>query len=330
MKATLLLRSLLVQPITLKGFFQKLVNGLKIIGVEESMFTLMDEPALLDGSERMFAPESQRIVMVQNPSDELVFELNEAPVLHSKHSLEDLGTREHIRHVFPGEVWSTYILSHDSLQYGSWSVELELSDVMFYYTVSLEIGSALRYLFLALEQERTQKKLKEQNAILDYSASHDELTGLYNRVGGMKQIFEYVDRNQDHKRFIAVMADLDHLKQINDTFGHDEGDYAIKAAADILKLAMPEGAPLGRTGGDEYAGIFTEEPSFSEASFKQKVAALCKEENMRNGKKYYVNLSVGCHTFDPAETTDTVACLKQADMDLYEAKKKRRASVVKA
>lgn len=329
MKATLLLRSLLVQPITIKDFLERLAKGLVMIGVDESMFTLLDEPEVMDENKQMFAPEYQRLVMVQNPAGNHVFDPEDAPKLFSNHEHESGDSRDNIQHIFPGKIWSTYMLFHDNLQYGSWSVKLELSDFMFYYTISLEIGSALRYLFLALEQQKTRKKLEEQNLALDYSASHDELTGIYNRIGLLNRIKEFLGDEPYGKSYVAVMSDLDHLKQINDNFGHGEGDYAIKTSAAILRKAMPQGMPLGRTGGDEFMGIFVADGSFCEEDFIAGVKKLCEEENKNNGRKYYVNLSVGCYTFRREADTDTDFCFRQADVNLYEAKKDRLESVVR-
>ena len=164
---------------------------------------------------------------------------------------------------------------------------------------------------------------------MDYSASHDELTGLHNRIGVMRQISRFLADEPYGKSYVAVMSDLDHLKQINDNFGHGEGDYAIKTAASILKRAMPSGMPLGRTGGDEFTGLFEVSGNFNEESFKGKIRALCEEENANNGKRYYVDLSVGCCTFKRDPITDIILCLKQADTGLYKAKENRRATVLR-
>ena len=134
-----------------KDFLERLAKGLSIIGVEESMFTLTEEPVLMNKAEQMHVADHQKIVMIQNPDGRHVYEPAEAPCLYINHSRVSEDTRRHVPHIFPGKIWSTYILFHDNIQYGSWTVKLELSDFMFYYTVSLEMGSALRYLFLAME-----------------------------------------------------------------------------------------------------------------------------------------------------------------------------------
>ena len=202
--------------------------------------------------------------------------------------------------------------------------------MLFYYTISLEIGSGLRYLYLALDQKKTLRTLREKNQILDYTASHDTLTGYLNRAGVMTEAFSYMRKYKIGERFVAVMGDLDHLKQINDTFGHDSGDYAICHAANAIAHALPEGAPLGRTGGDEFTCFFhAEEEETCAEGFKKRVKQFCIEMDETDGQPFYIGVSIGCYEFEFTDSTDLPAMLKKADEALYEAKKSRRPSVIR-
>ena len=125
------------------------------------------------------------------------------------------------------------------------------------------------------------------------------------------------------------MFDLDHLKQINDTFGHSEGDYAIRAASDIALWSLPEDSPLGRTGGDEFMGLFTVDADFNAERFKEGIKKYCIEENETNGKPYYVDISMGCAVFTKEKNTSAMECFKLADMKLYEDKLNRRKSIIR-
>ena len=99
----------------------------------------------------------------------------------------------------------------------------------FYYMLSLDIGTSLRYMELWAQQ-------KQYRAELQAMARTDELTGLYNRAG---IVSARESMTADRPRTVAVlMADLDHLKQINDTFGHHEGDIALRSVADILRRVI--------------------------------------------------------------------------------------------
>ncbi|MBQ7677761.1 MAG: GGDEF domain-containing protein, partial [Lachnospiraceae bacterium] len=185
------------------------------------------------------------------------------------------------------------------------------------------------YLYMELEQQAAHLALAEQNQILDFSASHDALTGYYNRAGVMKKAFSFIRESKDTDTFMAVMADLDHLKQINDTFGHDEGDSAIKEAADMLSGALNDRGIVGRTGGDEYVCFFKITEEGSEDAFISHIKEACRAYNAASGKPYYVEISIGCYPFGRSEGSDLLSVLKKADVKLYEAKKVRRASVVR-
>ncbi len=329
MEAVLLLRSLLMQPVTLEGFFEKLGRQLRIAGVEHSIVVLCEEPIPVPSDAGMFVPEKTTLVMVLSGDEVYSYELDKAEDLYRDHSLETGKARQILTHS-SGGTWCTFLLFYGDVQYGAWTVKLELQDVLFYYTLSLEIGSALRYMYLALDQQETHRLLQMRNEILDFTASHDDLTGLYNRAGIMEFCYQYI---QDHRRqdyFVAVMADLDHLKQINDTFGHDEGDYAIRKAGEILSKSLPEGAKMGRSGGDEFIGVFVSSTAWNEYNLEKKVREACEKENASNGKPYYVEISVGCHTFwRESVQYGLTNIFKKADQKLYMDKKKRRESVVK-
>ena len=329
MKGILLLRSLLMQPstITIKGFFSALAERLVSIGIPDSMVSIHENPVVVDGSEKIYRPTTQKLVMVTNNGNIKTFDMEDALEVTYDHSGDSPDTRELFDHTHTG-IWTTYLLFYGGVQYGCWSVKLDLSDAMAYYAFSLEIGSAMRYLYLALEQQEMHSKLEIQNKILDYSSRHDALTGLYNRAGVFKYIYDtYSD--QTDSIFIVVIADLDHLKQINDNFGHDAGDYAIAAAGGILTEALGDHTRVGRIGGDEFACVFEKNDRYDAEKFISKVKELCQKENETNNRPFYVEISIGCYEADITELSEISKALKKADDRLYEAKKHRRESVLR-
>ncbi|MDE7194903.1 MAG: GGDEF domain-containing protein, partial [Oscillospiraceae bacterium] len=85
----------------------------------------------------------------------------------------------------------------------------------------------------------------------------DNLTGLYNRNGFNKEFERIVKQARENGGVVsAALVDLDGLKAINDTYGHDEGDNAIKTAADAFKTCCPENAVCVRFGGDEMMAVY--------------------------------------------------------------------------
>ncbi len=83
----------------------------------------------------------------------------------------------------------------------------------------------------------------------------DYLTGILNRRGLDWKLYEKIKASTSGKTFSVIMLDLDHFKDINDSLGHDEGDYAIKATSEILANVFGKEDIIGRFGGDEFCII---------------------------------------------------------------------------
>lgn len=130
-------------------------------------------------------------------------------------------------------------------------------------------------------------------------------------------------------QFALIMADLDHLKQINDTFGHNEGDVAIRQVADALRFALPKGSPIGRNGGDEFMGVIRIKDPDQLEEVLQKIRRSCEDFNETVQKPYYVNVSIGYQKFNFDDLKNLLQIIERADQELYIAKTKRRKSVVR-
>ncbi len=322
--SSLLIRNLFTEDITMSGFFENLGRQLALLSTRRSYICLLGEPKKIDERDKMFTPETMYMHLYQEGVSIVSYDEGEAPIIYPG-DLAAYNTGEEKTQM------ATFLLFYGDIHYGIFCVELKTSQMLFYYTLSLEIGSSLRYLYLALDQKKTLQVLREKNQILDYTASHDPLTGYLNRAGVMAESFAYMHQFRTGSHFVAVMADLDHLKQINDTFGHDAGDDAICTAAKALAAALPEGAPLGRTGGDEFTCIFecSKDAEAEIHRFRTRVKAYCRNEDENGDRPYYIGVSIGCFEFAMGEEIDLTAVLKAADEGLYDAKKARRESVIK-
>jgi diguanylate cyclase (GGDEF)-like protein len=220
-------------------------------------------------------------------------------------------------------------LFYGSFHYGVFMVELEHEEMLFYYTLSLEIGTGIRYLAMSLAQQESQTALEEKNQILKFSASHDVLTGLYNRAGLMNLIFEQLRSQGPGTEWAVVMADLDHLKQINDTFGHSAGDEAIRTIASTLARALPPDSPLGRTGGDEFTGLMLLRDGYSVEWLQERIRQDVERFNRKSATPWYLGISVGCSAFVYSQPSQISEELEKADQHLYQAKALRRKSVIR-
>jgi diguanylate cyclase (GGDEF)-like protein len=101
-----------------------------------------------------------------------------------------------------------------------------------------------------------QDALSESRAILAHQATHDQLTGLLNRRAILDRLHEELVRARRYGDVLAVgMIDIDHFKQVNDTYGHQAGDDVLCGFVQILSKSFREYDAIGRVGGEEFLVI---------------------------------------------------------------------------
>jgi two-component system cell cycle response regulator len=154
-------------------------------------------------------------------------------------------------------------------------------------------------------------------------AAIDPLTGLHNRRSVMAQLAAVAAHAREARRGFAVMiADLDHFKAVNDTFGHAAGDEVLREVARRLTAGLRGGDLLGRIGGEEFL-IALPGADLDEA---QGVAArLCRAVQERavrlpDGRQVWVTVSVGVAAGPAARTEPVEALIDRADRQLLSAK----------
>jgi len=152
----------------------------------------------------------------------------------------------------------------------------------------------------------------------------DELTGFYNRRGFLL-LAEQQKKNAERQKkgFSVFFADLDGLKKINDTYGHEAGDAALIDIARIFKRVFRASDILTRLGGDEFAIIAIQCIEKEQAVLIDRLQAHLKAHNTRNERPYELGVSVGAVYFDPLSPSPVSVkeLLAAADKRLYEAKK---------
>ena len=171
----------------------------------------------------------------------------------------------------------------------------------------------------AARPELVSKNLTE---ILKISSTTDALTGLYNR----KYLDEYIEKalSQAKRNGIVygiLMIDIDFFKMVNDTYGHDVGDRAIKALSHILKENIREADTAFRFGGEEFLILLyeCEETMVENIANKIRMAFEKTPIQSNNGATFNKTLSVGASIF-PKDSDSIWKCIKFADIALYKAK----------
>jgi diguanylate cyclase (GGDEF)-like protein len=178
------------------------------------------------------------------------------------------------------------------------------------------------------EPKANREKLTTLTEDLRVMAVMDELTGLHNRRG-FNILAEQQCRQAHRKRQKAVFffADLDGLKQINDTFGHDVGDEAIRAAGALLVGAFRRSDIVARLGGDEFVALAPDAAVDQVRTIIERLQEMVRQFNSSEPRPpFTLAMSVGSTIYDPdqSETIDDV--LRRADSAMYEQKARRKAA----
>jgi two-component system, cell cycle response regulator len=152
----------------------------------------------------------------------------------------------------------------------------------------------------------------------------DELTGLYNRRGFLASATHQLKlAHRQGEDVLLLFCDVDNLKQINDSFGHHEGDLALVRAAAALKETFRDSDILARLGGDEFAVLA------SDASIPSRQAIVPRIENILEKAnaacmRYRLSFSIGVARFDPQTPASLGELMARADQDMYVNKRFHR------
>lgn len=182
----------------------------------------------------------------------------------------------------------------------------------------------------AVRVKRLQDDLHNANRLLTHQAMTDALTGLANRRHGFAELDRLVAGAQRHGRSLCVlMADLDHFKTLNDTYGHDAGDSCLREAARRLADAVRTSDLPVRWGGEEFVVLMPDASGVHAAEVAERIRSAVADPPFYAGQDtIHVTMSVGwAMRHDREEGVDLVA---RADAALYEAKRRGRNAVVGA
>jgi diguanylate cyclase (GGDEF)-like protein len=163
---------------------------------------------------------------------------------------------------------------------------------------------------------------------LRHIAQHDPLTGLPNRALFNDRLNRELARaNRQHGRFAMVFIDLDHFKPINDTFGHDVGDQALRQVARQLQDCVRAADTVGRLGGDEFV-VLLAELSDTDAilAIAEKLHRAVHQPFIVSGQELSISCCIGVAVY-PDDGTDALSLTKNADDAMYRAKEAGRDCV---
>jgi diguanylate cyclase (GGDEF)-like protein len=181
---------------------------------------------------------------------------------------------------------------------------------------------------LLMRAVRCAAKQYMLQAELGNLALTDDLTGLYNRRGFMAMAERQMRLGRRTGRgMILFMMDVDSLKQINDSFGHLEGDRALKHTAEVLEETFRDSDVIARLAGDEFAVLAIEAAGHSERTIQTRLFDGLKSISAEQFP-YELSLSLGFARFDPRNCTSLEELMAKADQAMYEHKRRRSAPVM--
>ncbi len=148
----------------------------------------------------------------------------------------------------------------------------------------------------------------------------DGLTQIFNRRYFLEQLERELSRAKRYRRELSlILFDIDHFKQINDTYGHLAGDYVLKQLATVVKGKIRREDIMARYGGEEFAVILPEIDNANSVAFAEKVRKLVEKTPFKfEDARIAVTVSVGVASSEDAD--DAANLIKRTDEKLYEAK----------
>jgi diguanylate cyclase (GGDEF)-like protein/PAS domain S-box-containing protein len=168
-------------------------------------------------------------------------------------------------------------------------------------------------------------ELAASNAILENMSLVDDLTGLYNRKGFLAIADHRVKlAYRTNDPFSVAFVDLDGLKAINDTLGHQAGNCALVDAANVLRDSFRQSDILARLGGDEFAVFVADTDETKIENIVGRIQQSLDACNAAPARQYHLSFSIGIVSSSSQKGPDLETLLGRADKLMYENKRKKR------
>lgn len=170
-----------------------------------------------------------------------------------------------------------------------------------------------------------QRMLAERIAELHSLSLTDDLTGLYNRRGFLALAEQQMKVSRRMKReFLVIYVDMDGLKRINDTYGHEAGSDAIRQAADALRQTFRESDIVARLSGDEFIVLATNADHSSPNLIRARLEERLREQNALAKNPYRLSMSVGIVAVQKDDQAPIHELIARADEAMYAEKRERK------
>lgn len=309
--------------------YANILSGLDFTGIQNAALYLFREPILHLNGESFVCPDTVRLkTVLKNGS------VRSIPLPHQEMRVQDIFRYPGI----PRDQFSMVLLPLFSNEFLYGLVLCDLTENLFSNGEFLlnQMSSAAKMIQLLRANESIQIQLEESlgtlrrnNIELDTLSRYDPLTGILNRRGFFDAAEKLLAARSGEEGFLAIYADLNNLKIINDRYGHEEGDFSIRLTGKLLRDSIGKNGICGRIGGDEFACLVPcSDPAWSESLYRSLHRAFAMF-NRTSEKAYNITVSTGFYLLPGDKNSTLQEMLAHADSMLYEEKQKREKNVAK-
>lgn len=320
-----LIRDLVGYDIDDANVFETVVERLHGLHMNSIYICLLPETRPLHDTNHMHMPDKLLLAAYYSNGTAKAYPQSKMPVVDAGHPLSLLPGMQEAAHMMCFSIFS------GDVQYGIFLCDADVPRSPLIHIIGLQLGILINFLELKQKEKIVGSELeniRERNEILNFLSEYDSQCSILNRRGFIERAIR-LNRENVGKHAICVFMDLDHLKEINDTFGHSQGDVALVAMSKMLHQTVRNNDLVARIGGDEFVGMFIiDSPDYAD-TFKERLVKVFNKYNAISGLPYYVEASIGIAHFTCNQGLEISKIVNDADHYLYEAKKYKRQSALK-
>lgn len=242
-------------------------------------------------------------------------------------NIENILNQVHIKVKEAGAYFNLKIKTTKSVQEILQEANIRLS------LINLDYDQMNKQLILAkIHLENLTQELEKKNSILDNLANIDGLTGVYNHRYFQNVLDQEINRAERHSTSISIiLIDIDHFKKVNDSYGHQVGDFVLAEFSKTIQDNIRKYDILARYGGEEFVVILPETNTEDALLVAEKLRIIIEQTGFQdNCETYHVTASFGQACGNPTieDNFDKNTLISHADQALYEAKAKGRNQVI--
>ena len=178
----------------------------------------------------------------------------------------------------------------------------------------ITLAGSNEFRYLASAYNKMYEKNRSSLEKLNYKASHDELTGAYNRTG-----YDYFLSNIELENTYMLLFDVDNFKTINDSFGHETGDKVLIKLVKILNSVFRDDDCICRIGGDEFVVFMVHSGNMPRRLIESKIEQI--NTDLQNAGDGLPPISISVGIVSGKDATDTANLFEKTDAAMYRSKK---------